>query len=333
MTEETNLDKVMEDNNSLDSRFDAELDRSINESRGYMADRERALAKKEVEPVAENTEEAEPIVEDVVEEPVTEEVAEVEQVVEEHRIDPETITDEELGKLFPKFQSKRDKEIAALKKERDEALSRANQPVAPVNNLMKPVTPIEPSIELGEAPPKPTKEDWEEDQGAAMEKFYAHKRYTEQKDQLSRDKDSRSKALAQQNEVKKQSWLSDYDKSIKETNDLYPDAINQDSELFKKASQILARDSRRANLDPNTIHEIISPYSDSDAIKLAAYELGIHPKGKEVLTKPATKPIFIVGGKTGTGKVAPQKVETDDDLANKSTYELAMEFKREAGII
>jgi hypothetical protein len=331
MTEETNLDKVA-DSNPLDSRFDEELERSLSESRGYMGDRERTLTKLETVKVEEPKQgEAEATV--VTKEPKTKVVEPVEQVIEEHRIDPETITDEELAKLFPKFQSKRDKEIAALKKERDEAIQRANQYVAPVNNLMKPVTPIEPSIELGEAPPKPTKEDWEEDQGAAMEKFYAHKQYVERKEQLERDKENRNRTLAEQAEIRRQDWLFKYDNSIKETNELYPDATNKDSELFKKACQILARDGRRANLDPNSIPDIISPYADSDSIRLAAHELGIQPKGKEVLTKPATKPIFLIGGKTGTGIVEPHKVDTDEDLANKSTYDLAMEFKREAGLI
>ena len=359
MTLEAILDTV---DNPLDKRFDEELEKSINDSRGYMSDRERSALDREKAEKAEANKPAEdpetpentetPEVPEVPEEPETPEVPEetdeptvdeAEQVVEDLMIDPENMTEEEqeklAEKLFTGYQSKKDKLISDLQKEI--ANNKANPPqVAETpqpNNLIAPIIPVQPSEELGKEPPKPTEDDWDDDRADAMEKFYANKKWHEDKAAIAMQKKDNEIRNLKDLESKGVVWRDQYDSHYKLAADDYPDVRNPESELAKETNRILTRDPRRAQIiasgDGSRIPLLLDPHADGDAVRLAAQKLGIAPKGKKPQPKPASKVIYRLGSKAGSGKPAAKVEMTEDDLGKMSTYELGQILKLEAGII
>ena len=163
-------------------------------------------------------------------------------------------------------------------------------------------TPQKPS----EIPEQATDDEWLENPRVAAEKDYTFRRYHEkQEEKQERTKQDESSKVEQANKA----YASKRGEYWGEAQELYPDAKDKESALFKKAAEILEADPSMA----------ASPRCDLMAIKEAAMELGITPQGKK--PSPKKKSSYIIGGSSGSGGKGGDKKLSDDEFDKLSSEE------------
>ena len=169
------------------------------------------------------------------------------------------------------------------------------------------------SFKFDDTPPKKedipeqaTDDEWLDNPRVAAEKDYTFRRYHEkQADKQERTKETEAGRVEQANKAYK-------DKRVEywgEAQELYPDAKDKESALFKKATEILEADPSMA----------ASPRCDLLAIKEAAMELGITPHGQK--SSPKKKSSYIIGGSSGSGGKGGDKKLSDDEFDKLSSEE------------
>ena len=163
-------------------------------------------------------------------------------------------------------------------------------------------TPQKPS----DIPEQATDDEWLENPRVAAEKDYKFRRYHEkQEEKQERTKQDESSKVEQANKA----YASKRGEYWGEAQELYPDAKDKESALFKKAAEILEADPSMA----------ASPRCDLVAIKEAAMELGITPQGKK--PSPKKKSSYIIGGSSGSGGKGGDKKLSDDEFDKLSSEE------------
>ena len=189
-------------------------------------------------------------------------------------------------KRYKDLQSQKDKEVAAAQKEAD----RYKKLVAPFEkNIVDKDGELDFNFSEAEetgketaVPQPPTDDEWATNPTAAAEKLYEYKEYKrQQKEAVQQEQEQIKQAEVEYKEGRTKSW--------NEAQDMFPDAKNPESALYKRADEILRADPRLSS----------SPNCDLIAIKLAALDLGIRPvKGASQNKKDSS---YIISGKTGKG--------------------------------
>ena len=155
-------------------------------------------------------------------------------------------------------------------------------------------------------PEQATDNEWIDNPRVAAEKDYKFRRYHEkQEEKQERTKQDESSKVEEANKAYK-TKRGEY---WGEAQELYPDAKDKESALFKKAAEILEADPSMA----------ASPRCDLVAIKEAAMELGITPQGKK--PSPKKKSSYIIGGSSGSGGKGGDKKLSDDEFDKLSSEE------------
>ena len=155
-------------------------------------------------------------------------------------------------------------------------------------------------------PEQATDDEWIDNPRVAAEKDYTFRRYHEkQEEKQERTKQDESRKVEQANKA----YGSKRGEYWGEAQELYPDAKDKESALFKKAAEILEADPSMA----------ASPRCDLVAIKEAAMELGITPQGKK--PSPKKKSSYIIGGSSGSGGKGGDKKLSDDEFDKLSSEE------------
>jgi len=163
-------------------------------------------------------------------------------------------------------------------------------------------TPQKPS----EIPEQATDDEWIDNPRVAAEKDYKFRRYHEkQEEKQERTKQDESSKVEEANKAYK-TKRGEY---WGEAQELYPDAKDKESALFKKAAEIMEADPSMA----------ASPRCDLLAIKEAAMELGITPQGKKPSLKK--KSSYIIGGSSGSGGKGGDKKLSDEEFDALSSEE------------
>ena len=224
-------------------------------------------------------------------EPETEPVVEAEP---EPEVEPEPVVEPEAEenweKRYKDVQADRDRRLADKDKELTEAL-RYRQLVDPYKDKIKEASDgrLEFAFtETTKAPEEPTQDLWVENPQQAA------KEYADYRD-FQRDQQLATKEKELQFSKQEDSYKATRVKSWDKTQELYPDAGKVDSELHKKAEELLAKDPALT----------ASPYCDMIVTQLAANELGIKPVSKDS-PSPAPKPkkkdtSYIISGGSGSG--------------------------------
>ena len=170
-------------------------------------------------------------------------------------------------------------------------------------------TPQKPS----EIPEQATDDEWIDNPRVAAEKDYKFRRYHEkQEEKQERTKQDENSKVEEANNAYK-------DKRVEywgEAQELYPDAKDKESALFKKAAEILEADPSMA----------ASPRCDLMAIKEAAMELGITPQGQK--SSPKKKSSYIIGGSSGSGGKGGDKKLSDEEFDLLSEEEQSKYMKK-----
>jgi len=220
---------------------------------------------------------------------------------EEVKVDEEKVDEENWEERYKNLQSQTDKQVADMQK----SLKKHQDLTAPFSKNIKEnedgslkfdfsETPQKPK----EAPPQPTEDDWVENPKEAAEKLYAYKEY--QRDQKEAKKQD-SKAAEDADTVYKKQRAEAWGSAQK----IYPDAQDENSDLFKRADAILKADPAMT----------ASPHCDLMAMKIAAAELGISPVKSQEKPKE-DKTSYIIGGKGAGGGSKGNKDTTDAEFDN-----------------
>jgi len=155
-------------------------------------------------------------------------------------------------------------------------------------------------------PEQATDDEWIDNPRVAAEKDYTFRRYHEkQEEKQERNKQTEAGKVEESNKA----YESKRGEYWGKAQELYPDAKDKESALFKKAAEILEADPSMA----------ASPRCDLMAIKEAAMELGITPQGKK--PSPKKKSSYIIGGSSGSGGKGGDKKLSDDEFDKLSSEE------------
>ena len=230
------------------------------------------------------------------EEEVEETLIDPEESEEEEEVEPEKEEEQEEEKedwkaKYGVLQSKKDKEVQDAKAE----TLRFQRLVAPYGKNIKKTETGDYMFDFSEPEKKkervikPDENLWLDDPKKATEQLITFREQErEDRDFATREKDKATEA----NKTFKSDWDKSWDRTIK----LYPDAAVEDSELQKKATDILNKNPKLGDLsDCNEI-----------CFKLAASELNIVPaKAKDTPSPEKKEPkdtSYIVSGAGSKGK-------------------------------
>jgi len=162
-------------------------------------------------------------------------------------------------------------------------------------------------------PEQATDDEWFDNPREASDKDYKFRRYHEkQAENKERAKTNEAGKVEQANNAYKDKRIEYWGKA----QELYPDAKDKESVLFKKAAEIMEADPSMA----------ASPRCDLLAIKEAAMELGITPQGQK--SSPKQKSSYIIGGSSGSGGKGGDKKLSDEEFDLLSEAEQSKYMKK-----
>ena len=250
---------------------------------------------KKVTPVEEENEQ-----EEIVIEPPSDEEEDTEESQEEE--EKEEKEEDSFEKRYKDLQSHADKKEARYKKL-----------LAPFEKNLVEDENGDLSFKFDDTPPKKedipeqaTDDEWLDNPRVAAEKDYKFRRYHEKiEEKQERTKQTEAGKVEETNKAYESKRVEYWG----EAQELYPDAKDKESALFKKAAEILEADPSMA----------ASPRCDLVAIKEAAMELGITPQGKK--PSPKKKSSYIIGGSSGSGGKGGDKKLSDEEFDALSSEE------------